>query len=283
MIARTKNLALRALTGILFVSIVSAAILAGATSFILLFTAITVLCINEFCTLIRRTENITPNKVLCIVSGVYLILAFSAFCSNYSLAVVFIPYLLAIVWMLISELYSKSEHPIGNIAINMMSQMYIAIPLATAIVIAFTLTPEGHIEYNATLPFSIFIFLWSHDTGAYIVGSLCGHHKLFPRISPHKTWEGTIGGTFLAIVASQIIALVYPETMNKLLWGGLALVVVVFGTWGDLVESLIKRTLNVKDSGNVLPGHGGWLDRFDSSLLALPASAIYLCIIHINN
>ena len=134
----------------------------------------------------------------------------------------------------------------------------------------------------------MFIFLWSSDSGAYVFGSWLGKHRLFPRISPKKSWEGSIGGGIVAILASQVIATFVPfaenlsPTLCRLLWAGLAVLVVVFGTWGDLVESLLKRKLGIKDSGNILPGHGGMLDRFDSSLLAIPAAVIYLYTIMLN-
>ncbi|MBQ4461449.1 MAG: phosphatidate cytidylyltransferase [Bacteroidaceae bacterium] len=123
----------------------------------------------------------------------------------------------------------------------------------------------------------MFVFLWASDTGAYCVGSLIGKHPLFKRISPNKSWEGSVGGTVLAIGISMIFAHYDTSLYSTLQWAGMALVV-VFGTWGDLVESLMKRQLGIKDSGNILPGHGGMLDRFDSSLIAITAVALYLAI-----
>ena len=120
--------------------------------------------------------------------------------------------------------------------------------------------------------------MWASDTGAYCVGSLIGKHPLFKRISPNKSWEGSVGGAVLAIGISMIFAHDDTSLDSTLQWAGMALVVVVFGTWGDLVESLMKRQLGIKDSGNILPGHGGMLDRFDSSLIAIPAVALYLAI-----
>ena len=120
--------------------------------------------------------------------------------------------------------------------------------------------------------------MWASDTGAYCVGSLIGKHPLFKRISPNKSWEGSVGGAVLAIGISMIFAHYDTSLYYTLQWAGMALVVVVFGTWGDLVESLMKRQLGIKDSGNILPGHGGMLDRFDSSLIAIPAVALYLAI-----
>ena len=141
------------------------------------------------------------------------------------------------------------------------------------------------IHYDMLLPLSIFIFLRTNDTGVYCSGSLFGKHKLFPRISPAKSWEGSIGGGIFVLIAAGIIGYIANDgeahRLSILGWEGLGPVVVFFGTWGDPVESLFKRTLGVKDSGNILPGHGGMLDRFDSSLMAIPAAVIYLYTIQL--
>ena len=134
-------------------------------------------------------------------------------------------------------------------------------------VLAFQQVGPGQITFDFLLPLSIFIFLWTNDTGAYVCGSLFGKHKLFPRISPKKSWEGSIGGGILVLIVAGVIGYFAnnsgtPHVLSIPAWVGLGLVVVFFGTWGDLVESLLKRTLGVKDSGNILPGHGGMLDRF---------------------
>ena len=177
----------------------------------------------------------------------------------------------------------------NNWAYTMLSQMYVALPLSLINVLAFPANTSGMVTFCTLLPLSVFVFLWVNDSGAYCVGSLLGRHKLFPRISPGKSWEGSIGGALFVIAAAWGIgwfenSLVTTEATSEgvapLLsipeWIGLGLVVVIFGTWGDLVESLFKRTLGIKDSGSILPGHGGMLDRFDSSLLAIPAAVVYL-------
>ena len=162
-----------------------------------------------------------------------------------------------------------------------MSQLYIALPFSLLNVLAFRST-GGDITYSYLAPLSVFVFLWINDTGAYICGSLLGKHKLFPRISPGKSWEGSIGGGILVMAVAVLVwYLTEQHGVNDLglgaaEWAGLGLTIVVFGTWGDLVESLFKRTLGIKDSGNILPGHGGMLDRFDSSLMAIPAAVVYL-------
>ena len=160
-----------------------------------------------------------------------------------------------------------------------MSQLYVALPFALLSVLAFhrntVMSDSSPISFNAILPLSVFIFNWSNDTGAYCTGMLFGRHRLFERISPKKSWEGSIGGGIISILVSLVMAHSFPF-LSVLQWIGFALVVVVFGTWGDLVESLLKRQLGIKDSGNILPGHGGMLDRFDSTLLAVPAVVLYL-------
>ena len=156
-----------------------------------------------------------------------------------------------------------------------MSQFFIALPLSLLNILAFQSTENSFVEYNPILPLSVFIFIWANDTGAYCVGSIIGKHRLFERISPKKSWEGSIGGGILVIAISLIFAH-YFTFISPIKWVGLALTVVIFGTWGDLVESLFKRQLGIKDSGHILPGHGGMLDRFDSAILAIPATVVYL-------
>ena len=190
----------------------------------------------------------------------------------------FVPYLITVVYLFVSEIYQKNDDAINDWAYTMLSQMYVALPFACINMLAFRYD-AGETKYGLLLPLSIFVFLWCNDTGAYLSGSLLGKHKLFPRISPAKSWEGSIGGAVFVLVAAAIVGLLTGDGTSPLsipVWLGLGLVVVVFGTLGDLVESLFKRTLGIKDSGNILPGHGGMLDRFDSSLMAIPASVIYI-------
>jgi phosphatidate cytidylyltransferase len=231
--------------------------------------------------LVNERENVTVNRFISTVAGVYFFFAMTYFCSDLyggsAKSVVFIPYLVTIIYLLVAELYLKQADPIQDWAYTMLSQMYIALPFSLLNVLAFTATNNGVVTFNTLLPLSIFVFLWVNDSGAYCVGSLLGKHKLFPRISPGKSWEGSIGGGIFVLAAAYAISYFMDNSMLTMpQWLGLGLVVVIFGTWGDLIESLFKRTLGVKDSGNILPGHGGMLDRFDSSLLAIPAAVIYL-------
>ena len=198
-----------------------------------------------------------------------------------------IPYLISMLYLLVSEIYFDRPENIQNWGMTFMAQLYIALPFASLNTLCFISTPAG-VSYYFWYALSLFIFLWASDTGAYLFGSWLGKHHLFPRISPHKSWEGSIGGGLTAIAASQVIASFIPfaetlsDTTSRLLWAGLAVLTVIVGTWGDLVESLLKRRLGIKDSGNILPGHGGMLDRFDSSLLAIPAAVVYVYTIMLN-
>ena len=275
-----NNFIVRTITGVIFVAAIVASFLRPETM-VLLFSIVTGLTIWEFTGLVNERENVTVNRFICTVAGVYFFFAMTYFCSDLyggaAKSVVFIPYLVTIVYLMIAELYLKQADPIQDWAYTMLSQMYIALPFSLLNVLAFTATTNGVVTFNTLLPLSIFIFLWVNDTGAYCVGSLLGRHKLFPRISPGKSWEGSIGGAVFVLIAAYAISYFLDGRMlNSLEWLGLGLVVVIFGTWGDLVESLFKRTLGIKDSGNILPGHGGMLDRFDSSLMAIPAAVIYL-------
>lgn len=288
-----KNLIVRTITGIIFVAAIVASFM-RPDAMVLLFSIITGLTVWEFTGLVNQRPGVTVNRFICTVAGVYFFYAMTYYCSDVyagvAKSVVFIPYLVTIVYLLVAELYLKQDDPIEDWAYTMLSQMYIALPFSLINVLAFTATTRGEVAFNTLLPLSIFIFLWVNDTGAYCVGSLLGRHKLFPRVSPGKSWEGSIGGALFVLAAAYgigwldnmlIADMDHPATLGMAMltipeWLGLGLVVVVFGTWGDLVESLFKRTIGIKDSGNILPGHGGMLDRFDSSLLAIPAAVIYL-------
>ena len=276
-----NNFIVRTITGVLFVAVVVCSFLRPQTM-VLLFALITGLTIWEFTGLVNEREKVTVNRLISTVAGVYFFFAVAGFSSDLTPSAVFIPYLVSIIYLMVAELYLKNEDPIHDWAYTMMAQLYIALPFSLLNTLAFHLTPQGLVTYDAVLPLSVFVFLWMNDTGAYLCGSLLGKHKLFPRISPGKSWEGSIGGGILVIAVAVLVWYLTEQYqlnqlgLSALEWAGLGLTVVIFGTWGDLVESLFKRTLGIKDSGNILPGHGGMLDRFDSSLLAIPAAVVYL-------
>ncbi len=241
---------------------------------IFIFALITAMTVWEFSTIVSQGGKVTVNRFICSAAGMFLVLAMFGYCSGLTPALVFIPYLITVIYLFISELYLRAGNALDNWAYAMLSQLYIALPLSTISILAYC---RG--GYYYLVPLCVFIFLWCNDTGAYIAGTIFGRHKLFPRVSPGKTWEGSAGGGILVLAVAALVWRLEPEGLSGLTlpaWLGLGLVVVVFGTWGDLVESLMKRTLGIKDSGNILPGHGGMLDRFDSSLMAVPASVVYI-------
>lgn len=279
-----NNFIQRAITGIIFVGVLIGCILGGPISFTLLFALITALTIHEFGVIISKQPDVEINKPICMLAGVFLFFGFAYLGVMPGQTEILIPYLFLIIYLLVSELYLKKKNPLNNWAYAMMSQIYIALSFAMLNVLAYhSIGNEGElsnyqVQYNPILPLSIFIFTWINDTGAYCTGMLFGKHRLFERISPKKSWEGSIGGGVFSIIAAIVMAHYFPF-MPISIWIGLAPTVVIFGTLGDLTESLLKRTIGIKDSGNILPGHGGMLDRFDSTLMAVPAAVVYLYII----
>ena len=176
--------------------------------------------------------------------------------------------------MCLTELYRQGTIPFANIAYTLLGVIYVSGPFALLHIIAFS-----HGPYSYEIIMGILLILWANDTGAYLIGSSIGKHKLFKRISPHKSWEGVLGGAVLALFVSYTIA-GHFNIINLDTWLGIGGIVVVVGTYGDLVESMFKRSLKIKDSGNMIPGHGGLLDRFDSLLLASPCIVSFIKLWH---
>ena len=278
---KQKNFIVRTITGTLFVAIMVAGFL-NPRAMVFLFALITGLSVWEYTGLVNGIDDVRVNRFISTVAGVYLFLAVAAWrmglVANF---IIVVPYLLTIVYLFVSGLFTCSKNPVADWAYTMLGQMYVALPLSMINILAFEVDGQWGVNFDPLLPLSIFIFLWTNDSGAYCCGSLLGRHKLFPRVSPGKSWEGSIGGCVLVLAVAALIGWWanngdMKHQLGMAAWMGLGLVVVVFGTLGDLVDSLFKRTLGIKDSGNLLPGHGGMLDRFDSALMAIPAAVIYL-------
>ena len=275
-----NNLVLRALTGTVFVAVLVGGILFSPLTFVALFALVTGLTVWEFSGIVNRHAGASVNRLINTAAAVYLFFAFAGFCADYVPSRAFVPYLVSVVYLLVSELYLKKADPLKNWAYAFASQMYIALGFSLLCVLAFQYDAlSGRVQFEPIYPLSVFLFLWTSDTGAYVCGSLLHRRfpaKLFERISPNKSWVGSIGGGLLCLAVGGVLAHFFPDKLTLAGWLGLGLTVCVFGTWGDLVESLLKRQLGIKDSGHMLPGHGGMLDRFDSSLLAIPAAVLYL-------
>ena len=275
-----KNFIIRTLTGVTIVLIQVLCTYLSPLSLAGLFLLLTALTVNEFLGLLSRTGTVKVNRPIVIMGSCYLFFAFWLNClTDGESLIIFAPYLIFLLYSYIKELYIKNPNPIVNLGATMLSQMYIVLPLSLINVLAFKdfACFDGEAPYYA-IPLAIYVFIWANDTGAYLVGSLIGRHRLFPRISPKKSWEGSIGGALLTVGCGVAVAQ-FCSFMNVWQWIGMALVVVVFGTFGDLTESMIKRHLGIKDSGNMLPGHGGILDRLDSMLFAIPAVMVYIYVL----
>lgn len=179
----------------------------------------------------------------------------------------------------IFELYRNHKRPFHNIAFTYLGILYIAIPISLFNFMAFDDTPLQN-DYSYVLILSYFILIWANDTGAYLFGVSIGKHRIFPRISPKKSWEGFFGGLIFTTITAWFISR-YFTSISFYQWLTVGLISALIGVFGDLVESMYKRSLDVKDSGKFLPGHGGVLDRFDSVFLSAPIVFVYLKIMMI--
>ena len=278
-----KNLVIRAITGAVYVLALVGCTVWGPQSAFIFFALVAAGCVYEFGTIMNKHYEAETNRPLSAIAAFILCSAVWQYQIGYGDYVkMFALYGFTLLYIIVSELYRQADNPMRNWALAFASQIYIALPFSLLPFISIRYDAvENLMQYEWIYTLAIFIFLWTNDTGAYLVGSLFGRYvpyKLFPRISPKKSWIGSLGGVMLTIIAAAVIEH-YAAGLPLWQWIGLALTVCIFGTWGDLVESLIKRQVGIKDSGKILPGHGGFLDRFDSALLAIPGAVIYLALI----
>lgn len=267
-----RNLLTRSLTGALYVAVIVLTILGGGWWFWALLALFAILGIAEF-DRIANDNRVSNTTVLLDIIGALVAVTAGSGClpDGWSLTTVAFCYIVYLIARLVVQLYIQDGNALRHLAVSLMGQMYVALPL-TLLGVLYTMGGKYFV-------LGMFVLIWLSDTGAFCVGSLIGRHKLFARISPKKSWEGFLGGLAFCLGASLVYYFAWPEAfpgMNVWRMLGFGAVVCVFGTWGDLVESLIKRTLGVKDSGHLLPGHGGILDRIDSLLLVAPACFAYL-------
>lgn len=272
----------RILTAIVFVAVMLGGLYGGLYPFVALFTLITALCLWEFigmCLVAQNPVNIRHYKVAgtimgvlpVVIVGIYKLgIPADPFVFLRKATILSIPFLFLIF---VRELYAKTKEPFNNIAHLFLGMVYIGLPISMLLFVGI----DGATYYPNTV-FGLLLLTWMNDSGAYFIGSQIGKTPLFPRISPNKTWEGSIGGAVTALITGYILSLIFTE-QTTLTWLVLAGLTVIFGSIGDLIESMLKRSKNVKDSGDFLPGHGGFLDRFDAFIFVLPFVAAYLLYI----
>lgn len=275
------NLIKRILSGAIYIALIVAAILLLDNSpvmYLLVFSLIIVLGIAEMITMAK--DDATQSWLVNIIDMLGGAGLFVAFYMHYegttvqSRALWLLPIATYLLLRTILQLYRPQQNALHSLERSFFSLGYVALPVALLNVIMSISAPR--------LLLGVFMFIWLYDTGAYCFGMLLGRHRLFERISPKKSWEGVIGGVVACVAGAYATHYWFDEFFQVPeinIWVGLSLVVAVFATFGDLVESLIKRTVGIKDSGRILPGHGGILDRIDSLLLVAPAVLIYLLLI----
>ena len=264
-----NNFFKRTLTAGAFVAVLLGCTFYNQLSFSVLFLVITVLGLLEFYSLSEKA-NAKPLKIIGTSMGALFFAFNSAVCMNifeYQILLIFIPLIFLIFTV---ELFLKKENPFTNISFTILVIVYVFLPFS---LLNYMLTYSGNYSYELLL--GIFFILWSNDSGAYLAGVTMGKHKIFPRVSPKKSWEGSIGGTLVSFLVAYIVSGWYTS-IHFMDWMIIAAILVVMGTLGDFVESLFKRSVDIKDSGNILPGHGGILDRFDSLIMAIPFVFTYL-------
>jgi len=266
-----SNLVVRLITGSLFVALITASLFDDTATYAV-FSGFLVLGVIEFFQLFRENELININWKLSsfFLSLIYGLLSavIMGFIDGDTL-VFCIP---IIIGFLLIELWRKKKQPLFNTAINAFGLIYLLIPFLVILII----TRKDTNEFPLLL--GMFILIWMNDSFAYATGRLLGKRKLIERISPNKTWEGTIGGILFSLLAGFIIGQYLDSYHGIVFWMGAAAIISPSCVVGDLLESLIKRNLNIKDSGTILPGHGGILDRFDATLVSAPMFLAWIII-----
>ncbi len=280
----------RSLSGAVYVALVVLSIMGGPLYSGAVFMALALLALVELNRMMGQKYGATvplwQSMVACVLmSTITMFLTGQEICvggsmdlrealrDNYIVVGTQAVYLLFVFGCMAAELFRKKE-PIVNWMTFILGQIYIVLPMA----LLNTISTDG--SYQAAVVLAVFVVIWVNDTGAYLSGMAFGRHKMFPRVSPKKSWEGLIGGALLATASAMCFAY-YTDYLSYLEWAIFAVVVVACGTLGDLMESILKRTVGVKDSGTIMPGHGGILDRIDSVLLASVGAYAYLHILYL--
>ena len=265
-----NNLVKRTLSGAVFVIVVIGSILLHPYAYAGVMTVVVVWALLEYYDIVIK-DRVHAGKFIGVLSGVTLFATSFFYAQGVVSADKFLFFIPLVVLLFISQLYSTDLYSFRAIAYTLTGVAYIALPFSMCNGLVFPLNGE----YTPDILLGFFILLWTNDSFAYLTGIAFGRHRLFERISPKKSWEGFFGGLICTIALSLLVAKWFP-ILPMCHWMAVAVIIVVFGVYGDLIESLLKRNLKIKDSGHFLPGHGGILDRFDAVLLAAPMVYFYL-------
>ena len=276
------NLIRRTITGAFIVILVLGGLWFHPVSFFIVGAVMIAGTQHEYYIMVRGT-GVRPQMVTGIISGFILYVTSTIIALGWLPREGFLILILVISLVMVIELFRNVERPFDSLAHTFFSVIYTAVPFSLFPFAAFNragleplVSMEG-IQFSPGILIGFFLLLWTNDTGAYLVGSSIGKHRLFERISPKKSWEGFVGGMLLTLLVARLFSgwLGVADTTE---WMIIAVIISVAGTLGDLLESMLKRSLGLKDSGTILPGHGGFLDRFDSVVVAFPLVYLYLAV-----
>lgn len=265
-----SNLTVRAITGVIFAFLVIGASFLGPVALGALFFFFALAGLIEFYDMVSLDETGQPRKIFGYILGLGLYTMIMFYAMDMIESWWF--WLLAPIVILLycAELVHLDKRAVDHVASTVMGLIYVVVPFGMINLLAHA---DG--TFNYELPVGFFVILWANDTGAYFSGRLLGRHKLYERVSPNKTWEGLFGGILFAVLCGWLLSR-YFDALEPAQWMWIAAIIAVFGNLGDLFESHLKRSYGVKDSGKIIPGHGGVLDRFDGLLLALPLVIFYI-------
>ena len=271
-----RNLITRAVAGAVYATILLFGVLYNQYSFVIVFGTTLIFALNEFYRLIEQKTPHLISKLFNILFGISIFLSAYLFLEEITILALPIISVTYLLFLFASTIVIKRPDIFNTIIYSFFGQLYITFPLCLLLLISYEYKLPNTLYYYAFV-LAILIFIWVNDTFAFLTGITLGKHKLLERISPKKTIEGFVGGIFFTVLAGIGFSYLFVE-YTIYFWIGFALIASLFATLGDLFESLIKRTYKVKDSGNLIPGHGGILDRIDSLLIVVPAIYVYLLI-----
>jgi len=267
-----SNFKQRVITSIVFVIVLVGGTIVHSTALFVIFSTIVVIGLLEFYKIAAKAQH-KPQVASGLFFGFYVLVSNFLIAANLAGKIIYFSYIPFVALIMIIELFRQNKDPFANVATTLIGVIYVSMPFGLLSYLVFY-PPFGD-TYNPSFLLAYFLLMWANDSGAYIVGSLIGKHKLFERISPKKTWEGFIGGAFFTLLAAWAISLFLHE-LSLIHWLFVGSITFSFGTFGDLIESQLKRSVGMKDSGKILPGHGGILDRFDSIIFSAPIVFVYL-------